>query len=277
MILSIIMQSYLGDYPGARSKPEEKFIRAVYSVIAQTSPKWELIIVSDGCQITERIYNTYFKNYKKIKFKKVNKPEKSTMYTSSNSGDKFYRGAPRKEGVKLATGDWICYLDSDDIFLRNGVKDILKQIRSAEDMKLNKTDLELRYIFNECIIENLTLMQIEDLIEAKMESSTELKREHKRESIGDPFEIEGLEGIWISVKTVFREKRDKKVLPISTAQFLHKRGWPEWEWGDSESDSISEDNAFIKPITLKGEEAKHAGLLQMKYYVRCHMKGVWDL
>lgn len=276
MKLSIIMQSYLGDYPGARSKPEEKFIRAVYSVIAQTSRNWELIIIADGCEITKRLYNTYFKNYKNIKFKMVEKPEESKMYMSSNAGVKFYRGTPRKEGVKIATGDWICYLDSDDMILRDAVDTILNQIRRAEDMKLNKTGLELRYIFNECIIENLTLMQIEDLIEAKIESSKELEREHKRERISDPFEIEGLEGIWISVKTVFREKRDKKVLPISTAQFLHKRGWPEWEWGDTESDGISEDNAFIKPITLKGEEAKHAGLLQLHYYVRCHMKGVWD-
>lgn len=277
MKLSIIMQSYLGEYPGARSKPEEKFIRAVYSVIAQTSHDWELIIISDGCKITEKLYDTYFKDYSNIKFKMVEKPEDSKMYVSSKAGDKFYRGTPRKEGVKMATGDWICYLDSDDMFLRNAVEDISAQIQRAEDMKLNKTDLELRYIFNECIIENLTLMQIEDLIEAKIESGVELKRDHRRESIGSPFEIEGLEGIWTSVKTVFRDKRDQKVLPISTAQFLHKRGWPEWEWGDSKDSLVSEDNAFIKPITLKGEEAKHAGLLHIEYYVRCHMKGVWDL
>ena len=49
MKISIIMQSYLGDYPNARANPEEGFIRAVYSVINQTVSNWELIIVADGC------------------------------------------------------------------------------------------------------------------------------------------------------------------------------------------------------------------------------------
>ena len=83
--LSIIMQSFLKDYPGARSDPERKFIRAVYSVISQTNQNWELVIVSDGCSITEKLYNDYFREYDNILFEKVcllNKTKKMIFQTN---------------------------------------------------------------------------------------------------------------------------------------------------------------------------------------------------
>ena len=73
------MQSYLGDYPGARTNPEMKFIRAVYSMIGQSNPNWELIIAADGCKITERLYKEHFQHYSNIKFFMVEKPEDTTM------------------------------------------------------------------------------------------------------------------------------------------------------------------------------------------------------
>ena len=48
MKISVIMQSYLGEYPGARSNPKYKFVRAVNSFLLQKHPDKELIIVSDG-------------------------------------------------------------------------------------------------------------------------------------------------------------------------------------------------------------------------------------
>ena len=64
--VSVIMASFLGSYPGRSSNPEDKFIRAVKSFITQTYENKELIIVSDGCQMTNMLYKNlfiFFKNF----------------------------------------------------------------------------------------------------------------------------------------------------------------------------------------------------------------------
>ena len=124
MKLSIIMQSYLGEYPGARSEPKKKFIRAVNSLKTQTDQDWELIIVADGCSDTEEVYNKEFKDDDRIKFKMIEKPKDTEMYGGEEIT--YYRGKPRAEGVKMATGDWISYLDADDIYKKDGDDDALE-------------------------------------------------------------------------------------------------------------------------------------------------------
>ena len=78
------MQSYLKDYPGARSNPEEKFIRAVNSVINQSSPNWELVIISDGCEITKALYEEHFEQEERIIFDMIDDHAGSTMQEESS-------------------------------------------------------------------------------------------------------------------------------------------------------------------------------------------------
>ena len=52
MKFSVIMASYLGNYPGCANNREAKFIRSVKSFLNQSYDNKELIIVSDGCEIT---------------------------------------------------------------------------------------------------------------------------------------------------------------------------------------------------------------------------------
>ena len=68
MKISVVMQVYLDEYPGARSKPKEKFIRAVNSFLNQTYENKELIIVADGCPFTPEIFYTNFHQNPQIKF-----------------------------------------------------------------------------------------------------------------------------------------------------------------------------------------------------------------
>ena len=113
---SVIMQVYLGDYPGSRSYAREKFIRAINSFLSQSHPNKELIIVSDGCVFARKIYELIYTSNDNIKFVWLDRTHSNKMYNKPN-GKTFYRGMPKAIGCEHATGDIICYLDSDDIML----------------------------------------------------------------------------------------------------------------------------------------------------------------
>ena len=105
------MASYLGYYPGAASNREEKFHRAINSYLSQSHKDKELIVVSDGCEITSKIIK---EDYPEIKLREI---ERKGLFS----------GRPRNEGIKFANGDIICYLDSDDLIGSNHLQAIADQ------------------------------------------------------------------------------------------------------------------------------------------------------
>lgn len=117
-MISIVMMSYLGHYPGARSNPIPKFNRAVQSVVDQTVQDWELIIVSDGCELTNIEYDKYWSNDPRIKLIKTEKSPSA------------WPGSKRQLGVDAAKGDWIAYLDSDDAYIDHRLQNIHNAIES---------------------------------------------------------------------------------------------------------------------------------------------------
>ena len=120
MKVSVIMASYLGDYPNRASNPEKKFIRAVKSFLSQTYQDKELIIVADGCDITEKLYNTYFLNEPNVKMVKI---EKQVVYS----------GECRNAGIRIAEGDIISYLDNDDVLGKKHLEIIMKEFTDDVD------------------------------------------------------------------------------------------------------------------------------------------------
>lgn len=113
MRFSVIMASTMSDYPTAASNREGKILRAINSVQKQTFLDWELIIIADGCEKTMEIV-------KDIKDCRVS----SGMIPKS----KMWSGTPRNEGLLKATGEFITYLDIDDIYGENHLKNIDSQI-----------------------------------------------------------------------------------------------------------------------------------------------------
>jgi len=109
--ISVIMPVYLGDYNGAASDRESKFKAAVISFVRQTYENKELIIISDGCYIAEKVYKDYLQ-YKGVRFLKIDKQP-------------LFSGKVREEGLKEAIGDVICYLDSDDLLGENHLSYII--------------------------------------------------------------------------------------------------------------------------------------------------------
>lgn len=114
MKVSVIMPSYLGEYPGAAKNRDKKFVRAVNSFINQTYQDKELIIVADGCTLTYELYMQHFSSHDKIKITMIPKQPP-------------YSGEMRNEGLRMATGDLITYLDSDDVAGPKHIETIVRQ------------------------------------------------------------------------------------------------------------------------------------------------------
>lgn len=114
------MASFLGDYPGCAKNRTNKFIRSVNSFLDQTYQDKELIIISDGCSITEKVYNDNFIKNKNIIFEKIEK-------------DVLFGGKTRNKGIELSSGDWICYLDTDDFLSKSHLEMISGQISDEFD------------------------------------------------------------------------------------------------------------------------------------------------
>lgn len=111
------MASYLGDYPGCSSNRESKFVRATESFLCNTYSNKLLVIISDGCYLTEHLYNEKYKENDNIVLLSIDKQP-------------LFSGKVRNEGLKYVNGiaqpnDVVCYLDTDDRFGNNHLKIIM--------------------------------------------------------------------------------------------------------------------------------------------------------
>lgn len=92
-LVSIITPLYNGEHFIAKT---------IDSVLAQTYPHWEMIIINDGStDHSVEIVQAY-----------VNKDSRIKLYTQQNAGS----AAARNNGIKQATGRYIAMLDSDDLW-----------------------------------------------------------------------------------------------------------------------------------------------------------------
>lgn len=94
------MPSYLNEYESSSKDRVNKFYRAVESFLKQDYVQKELVVISDGCDITDEVVKKY-KNNENIKHIRV---EKTGAFI----------GSVRQEGIINSTGELICYLDTDD-------------------------------------------------------------------------------------------------------------------------------------------------------------------
>jgi hypothetical protein len=240
--ISIIMQSYLSDYPGSRKNPIDKFKRAVRSFQEQIYKNIELVIVSDGCDITYNVYKEEFKEDKSIKFILIDKKDTPNMYELKD-GQKYYRGLPRKIGVEMADGELITYMDSDDYLLPNFTMTIVTNynLNPNKDWWINRTWYDN------------TSMKLPD--NSILNDTTNLER----------FKIDGLDSEWIKMSLKFNR------VVLAPWLFIHKSSC-NTKWCDTVGE-VSEDVDFNK--RLRGEY-KNGSTFEEPVYVRCHYSGIWD-
>lgn len=126
MRFSVVMASYLGDYPNAAKNREGKILRAVNSVLVQTLDDFEIVVVADGCKKTLEI------------MKQVEDPR---VHVFAIPKARQWSGEPRNKGIQEAKGDYIIYLDIDDIFGENHLRGISDNLSSYDWVWFN----DIRY------------------------------------------------------------------------------------------------------------------------------------
>jgi glycosyltransferase involved in cell wall biosynthesis len=123
MKLSVIMPSFLGEYEGCASDRENKFIRAVHSFLENSFYDKELIIVGDCCDITKELLMLHFKNELSIGI---------IQFFNFKKKQKLFSGSLRSKGIELANGEYISYLDTDDILGKGHLLSIYNQVKSQD-------------------------------------------------------------------------------------------------------------------------------------------------
>lgn len=240
--ISIIMQSYLGEYNGSREDSVKKFNRAVESFKNQLYKNCELIIVADGCILTFNTYMAKYQNEPNIKIAFVDKKGVGKMYDNVTEDKKFYRGLPRQVGLEMATGEIITYMDSDDFLLPKFTLGIL----SSYNMKP-----EADWYINRSWYDN---------IEADWEKETVFDSYDRSEAI----RIDGIPSKWAATKL------KSNLIVLSPWLLTHKKN-VNIKWRDTIGHS--EDVDFNTRLRM---DYKNGFVYAIPSYVRCHYTGQWD-
>jgi len=91
----------------------------INSIIAQTVTDWECIVVDDGST----------DNTRKL-VEEIQKADSRIKYVYQNNAE---RSAARNNGVNNSTGEYICFLDSDDHFVPNHLQQLKDFICSQKE------------------------------------------------------------------------------------------------------------------------------------------------
>jgi len=245
--ISVVMQVYLGDYPGSRTDSVIKFHRAVKSFLNQTYKNIELIIASDGCKITMEHYEKYYADNKIIKFVYVDKKGLPNMYEERLEGYKYYRGIPREAGRSLADGELITYMDSDDYLHPKFAYEIV--------YNYNLAPTAAKWYLNNAWYDHVNILSIPlpDILE-----------EYK---YSDAISVPLLDSKFIKTQV-------KPGLVVNTPWLLVHDADVKTRWKDTFG-KTSEDVDFGRRLR---EECKGLGYqFTAPTYIRCHYTGLWDV
>lgn len=245
--VSFIMQVYLGDYPGSRSNATEKFHRAVYSFLNLDNKNSELVIVSDGCKIAHDAIKRY-KGNPRIKYAYVHK-EGAKMYEESQDAKKYYRGLPRQIGLTIASGNYVTYMDSDDMLMPYAADAIIDRFM----------DTDFKFMLNGSWYDHESYRYF-------YQGNPKFEENNPAEDL----EIPGTDIKLIQVKT--------SGINVNYAPWLlsHVKDIDRSiSWEDLESNEISEDILFGRK--MRDMYFEQSMVYRDPFYIRCHVKDVYDL
>ena len=128
-----------GGASGQRHYRGKSVQRAIKSVIAQQYPDWELIVVDDGCVdgITPAILDKFAESDERIR----------VLHTDNGN-----RAIARNKGMEAATGEWICWLDSDDEYSTHYLREIDQAIKDFPEYQIFNFGSILHYADHHTVI-----------------------------------------------------------------------------------------------------------------------------
>jgi glycosyltransferase involved in cell wall biosynthesis len=134
------MASYLGMYRTAAKDRDKKIVRAINSILDQSFHDLEVVVIADGCQQTVDIVNElYFHKNEtlpmfsigdEVKLKNDSTDMRVRCILIEKS--KLWSGDPRNRGLENALGEFITYLDIDDIYGKDHLKNINDQLGTCD-------------------------------------------------------------------------------------------------------------------------------------------------
>lgn len=101
---------------------EGRLKRCLDSVLGQAYKNWELLLIDDGSS----------DNSFSICFDYAKKDGRIRVFHQENSGPSVARNV----GLEQATGDWICFVDSDDFISKDYLKEIDCAIRRNQELEM---------------------------------------------------------------------------------------------------------------------------------------------
>lgn len=104
--VSIIVPSY--------KRKKELFARAIESLLAGTYENIEIVVVDDNAKPEHAEYRQALSNY----IAELNSDKVVYIQNETNLGG----SGARNEGIRVATGEYITFLDDDDRYLKNKIK-----------------------------------------------------------------------------------------------------------------------------------------------------------
>ena len=245
--LSMIMMSNLSDYGNSRSNAVTKFKRAVNSFINQKSKRTdiELVIVSDGCHITDEIFESEYLNIQNVRLIK------------SEKSDSKWPGAKRQLGIDNAYGDWIGYLDTDDILREDHAFNILSNIDDEYQVMLSTL--------------KSTATGVCDERSYRYKSGNIVFKNFQNMWFGlDKYVQRTKESYLFENKSLYLYKTTDIRTKFTSSSIFHKREIDiKWEDRDNRGEDILFANKLIEQLPYKK--------VQIPSYVICHVPKVIDV
>lgn len=103
-------------------------LRAIESVLNQTYSKTEIIVVNDGSTEEGYLEHKYIKDIKQINLEQNQKIING-----------FGPGNIRNFGINKASGEWVAFLDDDDLWLKDKLEIQLNHLKGT-NLKMSSTD-----------------------------------------------------------------------------------------------------------------------------------------